>query len=62
MRFWRGDFYRWIGTVYERLDDAEIKSQVYRFLDNSVTHEGKRFATNKKSVAEIIDALEADRK
>jgi hypothetical protein len=50
MRFWRGDFYQWIGTAYKRLDDAEIKSQVYRFLDNSVTHDGKRFATNKKAL------------
>ena len=59
LRFWRDDFYRWVGTHYEKTDDAQIRAEVYRFLDHALTYNGKPFKTSKNKVSEVIDALKA---
>src|SRR3954471_2316190 len=33
--WWRGDFYRWLGTNYERIEKAEMRNWLYRFTEQA---------------------------
>ena len=59
----RGAFYRWSGAAYPEFDDADLRSQLYAFLDECVTvdEKGKQhpFKPNKSRIANIVDGLQA---
>jgi putative DNA primase/helicase len=57
--YWRGDFYQWEATHYEKADDQDIRRTIYRFLNDAMTEKGA-FKANKKKVDEVIDALKAE--
>jgi putative DNA primase/helicase len=61
---WGGKFWEWNGRIYEAMPEAELKSAVYRFLDESVKIEGKdlqkvRFRPKQSHVHDLLDGLRA---
>ena len=66
----RGGFYRWTGTAYDEVADADLRAHLYEFLDqcNVVVKDvadgndgwdQRPFKPTKNRVANIIDALQA---
>jgi putative DNA primase/helicase len=58
----RGMFYRWNGTAYPEMDEAELRSDLYAFLDRCMAPQNgtlEPFKPNKSRVANIVDALQA---
>jgi putative DNA primase/helicase len=54
---WRGDYYVWVGTLYERRSTDEIKAAIYAFGNTAVTESGGAFKPNIRKVDEIAAAL-----
>lgn len=53
--YWRGDFYRWTGTGWNAIDDEEIRSRLYLWLE---TRQGKkRLRVTRTLVNDILAAL-----
>lgn len=60
LRFWRGEFYRWDGTVYRRVELEEFRAQVYEYLKGlKVKEKGKisLFKPEPRNVKAVIDTL-----
>jgi putative DNA primase/helicase len=62
----RGSFYAWNGKCYPEAEEAAIRAELYRFLDQCVaaskpgkTHKHERYKPNMARVAHILDALKA---
>lgn len=49
----RGEFFTWDGTAYRMVDDAEIRAELYEFLDFA------RLQPNRAKVGDVLDALKA---
>ena len=60
---WQGQFYRWTGTVYEHIDDAAIRAEMYEMLDKADRLDSKGkvvpFKPNRTKVTDVVDALRA---
>jgi putative DNA primase/helicase len=56
---WKGDFKCWNGRCYEDVDDDQVRSEVYDFLDQAVELNGSAIKPKLKNVNEVIDGLEA---
>ena len=63
LHYYRGSFYRYIGTHYKELNSDDIKSELWEFLDKAlrINGEGKLvpFEPTKHKVADVLDALKA---
>lgn len=61
--YWEGDFYRWTGSCYALMTQDDVRSELYEFLDGAftVTKSGENlpFRPDRRSVADVIDALKA---
>jgi putative DNA primase/helicase len=55
----RGAFYRYTGTHYAQVDEEDIKSEIWLFLENARQSRTERFRPSKTRVAEIEAALSA---
>jgi putative DNA primase/helicase len=57
---YRGNIYQWVGTHYEICDDADLRSLIYRFLDQTMIVQEKGavpFNPDQSKVNKTIDAL-----
>jgi putative DNA primase/helicase len=58
-----GDFRAWTGTHYPEADQAQLRAELYDFLDSAMraTPDGKMapFNPNRSKIADVIDALAA---
>jgi len=63
VHYYRGGFYRYTGTHYKELNNDDIKSELWEFLDKAlrINSEGKLvpFEPTKYKVANVLDALKA---
>jgi putative DNA primase/helicase len=59
LRRWKNDFKWWNGQYYEDVDDEDIRTQVYEFLNNAVEPSGGRLKPRQKHVNEVIDGLKS---
>ena len=59
LRHWKGDFKRWNGQYYEDLDDGDVRSEIYNFLDQAVLPNGHAIKPKPKNANEVIDGLKA---
>lgn len=63
LHFYRGDFFLYRETHYQKVDDQEIKTQLYNFLKQAkrLTKEGiyLPFEPDKRKVTNVVDALQA---
>jgi putative DNA primase/helicase len=63
LHHWMGDFYRYDGAAYRKLIPEQLRSELYRFLDEQtvVTKDGgaERFRPRTRRVNEVLDALSA---
>lgn len=60
LRFWRGEFYKWDGAVYRKVELEEFKSEVYAYLKGlKVKEKGKvcLFRPEPRKVKAVIDTL-----
>jgi putative DNA primase/helicase len=59
---YRSDFYQWLGTHYEELEEDELRSKLYEFLDQALTRSKfgyEPFSPNSHKVNQVLDALAA---
>lgn len=60
---YRSEFFRWTGTHYESVGRKNLRSAIYRFLNECWTFDKKGniepYNPNRSRVAEVIEALEA---
>jgi len=54
MRWWRGEFYRWIGRQYVRVDQVELEKIIFGWLDEKTPNARPRLA---KEIVEAVAAL-----
>ena len=60
VHYWQGQFWEFNGKFYSPLADEVMRSQVYKFLDNSLRRAGEqtiRFQPMPKHVNDVIDCL-----
>ena len=60
--YYRSDFHEWTGCYYRQIGDAEIRAQIYSFLDAAKvrTNNGTGpFHPDKRAVDEVLDALKS---
>lgn len=60
LRFWRGEFYRWDGVVYHRLEQEVFRAQVHTFLKNlKVRFKGavQLFRPEPKHTKNVVETL-----
>jgi hypothetical protein len=57
--WYRGSFYEWVGSHYEECDDANLRSRLYKFLNDAVTPKGKPFNPTAHKVNQVLDALKS---
>jgi putative DNA primase/helicase len=63
--WWRGDFYRWVGTHWVVWADEEVKAWLYQETETAVyettDRDGKpktaQWAPNRKKIGDLLDAL-----
>lgn len=62
LQYYRGSFYRWIGTHYAEIDVKEVRSKLYEFLKSAIRNSHGTFVPfrpTRTKVNAILDALEA---
>ena len=62
LHFHRGEFFDWDGTAYRPVQDAELRAELYDFLDRAKRIKGKLpepFRPNRSKVNDVLDALKA---
>lgn len=56
LKFWKGSFYRWTGSSWSELPDADARAAAYRFIDKyGITD----FRPTARRVSDVMDALKA---
>jgi putative DNA primase/helicase len=62
LNHYRGNFYQWAGGYYRKVENSEIRAQLYRFLNDAVVRDGgelRPFCPDDCAVNKVIDALKA---
>jgi putative DNA primase/helicase len=60
LTYWRGDWYRWAATCWERTPSEAIERWVYQSTERAVYHAGedvKPWAPTRKRVADVVHAM-----
>lgn len=64
--FWRGDFYKWVGTNYEYVEKSEIRNFLYRFTGSATylapgKNDGEfisvKWAPTARKIANVMEAM-----
>ena len=54
LKFWQGSFYRWMGSHWVEMSEADARAQLYDFLDeNGASY----YRPNQSKVSNLLDAL-----